>query len=136
MGLYWALVSIVHQYVFRLFLIRKFPVLGRDLFAYPFMFLVAFIGQSFFQASSVGHYLELLRTVLTDFDPRDLAALLKAEFLIAIVAIYEFYSYKRRDELWLPKRNFYVQLGFYFVLFFLYRNMGRAAAVDFVYFQF
>jgi len=49
---------------------------------------------------------------------------------------YEILLYIKKDQLIVPKGSFYYQLLFYFVLFFIYINVGAVSDARFLYFQF
>ena len=125
-GLYWAFWSVVYQRFLKHY------------WKHWMMVIVIFVGQSFFKADSIGHYLDLLVSLKGPFWSADILAVpyLKTYLLIGLFIGYEAWCLRGDDEFRMLKQNFYVQTTFYAVLFFLYRNIGETAAIDFIYFQF
>lgn len=137
-GLYWAFASVTYQLVLKRYALPRLPALGSPVLAYGAMFLVILVGQSFFRAENLSHYFTLVKAAFDFSRPFDAAdpVVAKTAFCIALMAIYELFLYSRREELWVARRSFYVRATFYCVIFFLYRNIGQTAAVDFVYYRF
>ena len=137
-GLYWAAVSVFYQLVLKRLVLPRVPWVGVTPLALATMCAVTLVGQSFFRAESIEQYCRLWSSAL-DFSTAAgfaTSGSAKALFCIAIVGAYEAFLFRRRDELYVTVQNFYVQATFYGVLYFLYRNIGQSAAVDFVYFRF
>lgn len=137
-GLYWALVSVIYQFALKRHLLKALPRLGWEPLAFATMFMTTLIGQSFFRADGISQYLGMWTRAFQEIGS---SASLTVDFVkplvvMAMICAYEIFLYRRRDELVVTRRSFYVQATFYCILFFLYRNIGRTAAVDFVYFRF
>lgn len=103
-----------------------------------FTLISIFISMSLFRAENLTNW---LRTLSGAFNGFHLAAVLdpyywKLYFCIALLLGFEFCLYRKDQELWIPKSNFYWQATFYIAILFLIRNLGTAAALDFIYFGF
>ncbi len=125
-GLYWAFWSIAYQRLLK------------DYWNHFIMILVIFVGQSFFRTDSVTDYINLWLSLKGHFWTAEILSIpyIKTYLIIGLFIVYEYWCLKGKDELRILRQNFYVQAAFYFALFFLYRNIGETAAIDFVYFQF
>ncbi len=55
---------------------------------------------------------------------------------VIFLFIYELLQYLKKDELFISKQNFYIQVLFYNLLFFLTLNIGAVLNTNFIYFQF
>ncbi len=125
-GFYWGLCALAYQYLLKWKLWQNW-----------FMLIMIFLGQTFFHATSLTSYMNLLLSIGHNFS--DVFFLnpyyYKAFFIVILFMAYDYYLYKKNDELFVSKLSFYYQTAFYGGLFFLYRNIGQVAATDFVYFQ-
>ncbi|MES2528012.1 MAG: MBOAT family O-acyltransferase [Bdellovibrionota bacterium] len=125
-GLYWGICVLTYQYF-----------LKWNIWQNWFMLVMIFLGQTFFHATGLTSYVDLLLSIGHNFS--DVFFLTpyyyKAIFIVTLFMGYDYYLYKKQDELLVSKLSFYHQAAFYGGLFFLYRNIGQVAATDFVYFQ-
>lgn len=125
-GLYWGLCALAYQ-----------SLLKWNLWKNWFMLVMIFLGQTFFHATGFTSYINLLLSM--SHNVTDVFFLTpyyyKAFFIVGLFMAYDYFLYKKEDELFVSKQGFYQQALFYSGLFFLYRNIGQVAATDFVYFQ-
>ncbi len=102
------------------------------------MFQVISYSWLLFRASSFSQILSFTASLFTGIN---LSELLKISYIsvylfVAFVFIYEFFQYSLNDEFFITKKSFYVQLLFYFALFFLYLTFKPASNILFLYSQF
>ena len=62
--------------------------------------------------------------------------LTQAAPLVIFLFLFELALFLFKDQLWVAKRNIYVQSIFYILLIFIYRYYSGVAARGFIYFQF
>jgi D-alanyl-lipoteichoic acid acyltransferase DltB (MBOAT superfamily) len=137
-GIYWASVSIAYQLwvASKAGATRAWHCLS---FLGPLaMIAVIIVGQSFFRADGIAAYAELWKRVpgtlsLAGF--RD-HILWSAYLIVGSLLAYEALMLRAKDELMVVNRGIYWQITFYVAVFFLYRNLGGSAYVDFIYFHF
>ncbi len=125
-GLFWGLCALGYQYLLRWNLWHNW-----------LMLVMIFLGQTFFHATGFSSYITLLSGVGHNFS--DVYFLTtyyyKVFFIVGLFMTYDYFLYKKDDELFVSKLSFYKQAAFYAGLFFIYRNIGEVAATDFIYFQ-
>lgn len=137
-GIYWASLVVVYQGWKKTNFCYLFSFLKKAPFAHLAMGIFIVIGQSFLHANSSTHYFSLWMNAFQNFMIQNALSPVygRMYFSLLLLLSYELIIYRKRDELFISRCNFYAQATFYCVLYFLYRNMGTAASIDFLYFQF
>ncbi|MGZ3726825.1 MAG: MBOAT family O-acyltransferase, partial [Pseudobdellovibrio sp.] len=137
-GIYWATVSVVYQYFLKPYVVQKVGLFQSPWMARCAMIPVMFIGQSFWRTEGFSHLTSLLVRMSNDFFEIKYSAIEIVKVCVCVLALYSYetWLYRSENELKIAQENFYVQSAFYVALYFLYRNIGTVASVDFIYFHF
>jgi alginate O-acetyltransferase complex protein AlgI len=140
-GLYWYLFTVLYQ-----LLSKKWPLLTKKsgtskffelLLRLPMFFIIIF-GMALFNSKSLSHYFDLLHSIL--YAPFDLSFLSSGYILFFyswfLIMAYEVLLYFKKDEFWILKKNYYVKLLFYIIIYLNYRTYSGVGELEFIYFQF
>lgn len=144
-GLYWFFLIIAYRlinYAFRnvqpLKIKNKFMGIFKNLVVTILMFHLTAYGWIIFRSQSSTQITAFTKSLISGISIRGLLAI-DYFYLYAIIlflVIYEALQYFKDDQLFIYKKNFYYQLAFYMVLFFMFIEIGAVSNARFLYFQF
>ena len=138
-GLYWFAVILAYRAIKSHFPSEKtgFGIFG-SLFSIILMFHVTAFGWLIFRSTSISQIMAFVNALALGINAASLfnISYLYLASIMLFLLIYEAIQCKLSDQLFIYKKNFYFQLVFYMILFFMYVNIESISNVEFLYFQF
>ena len=102
------------------------------------MWPIVIIAQSFYKSEGVTHYSNLLTRIVKNwsFENINIDEMLKVSGVMLLFNLYEYFLYWKKDEFALLKLNYYIQVIVVVTAYFIYRNIGVVADINFLYYDF
>jgi alginate O-acetyltransferase complex protein AlgI len=141
-GVYWIIIIMIYRIVKRFIPEQKpekrFSKSVAKILSIISLFHITCYGWIIFRAQSIRQIINMTSSLFTGIA---FTEFLNSSyfFLYAIMLfllVYEIILYKKKDQLFIYRKNFYYQLVFYIILFFLFIEIGAVHDVRFLYFQF
>ncbi|MBU0979506.1 MAG: MBOAT family protein [Nanoarchaeota archaeon] len=135
-GVYWGFLIMLYRVIKRLGVVPKARIFKP--ITIFLMFHLTCFSWIIFRSQSMGQAIQMFKALAGGINFLEFAksGYVYLYAIIIFLVVYEVISYLKNDQLFLYKKNFFIQMVFYLILFFLFIEIGAVSDIRFIYFQF
>lgn len=139
-GIYWFFLIIIYRLFSRVKskINLKKPTFFSKLMTILLMFHLTCFGWIIFRSQNLSQVINFIKSLVSGISISEIISISYVNLYVVIIflIIYEALQYYKGGQLFIIRKNFYYQLIFYLILFFMYLEIGAIADAPFIYFQF